>query len=186
VFGKEKNRLLITHTGIIVMEFLLKHFGDLVEYSYTETMEESLDEIVAGRIRGEDLCKTLADDITRYISSMDKKKEEIDVDDNHKLIIGKTGSVIVSKEGVFTRVKKDIDLDKLKKGEYRMEEITEKADASFKGEFMGEEIHVKSGRYGVYATWKGNNISLAAFKKVPMEKISLENVIWAIRKKMEI
>jgi DNA topoisomerase-1 len=84
-------------------------------------------------------------------------------------------------EHVYTKIKQDIDLNKLRNGEYKMEEIID-SNTESKGSFMGEEIFVKKGRYGVYTTWRGKNISLYYFKHLLPEKISLENVIWAIRK----
>lgn len=181
---EEKNKLVITHSGIMVIEFLIEYFDELFNYDYTRHMEEKMDEITNGIEM--DLYKTYLDDIQCRVSSMNVKKEskEIKIDEENKLVIGKRGSVIVSKEEgetIYTKVKQDIDLDKLRNGEYKIEEIVDRTNSSFKGSFMGEEIFIKNGRYGIYTTWKGKNISLYYYKRVPIEKITLENVIWAIK-----
>lgn len=181
-FG-EKNKLQITHTGIMVIEFLIKHFDKLFDYHYTKQMEE----ILETPHNSQKICEGYNLDIQRFVSSLKEKKktkEEINIDEESKLIIGTNGSVIVTEiegEKKYTRVKQDIDLEKLKAGEYKMEEIVDKSNTSFKGSFGGEEIIIKSGRYGIYTTWRGKNVSLHAFKKTPIEKITLENVIWAIK-----
>ena len=182
---EEKNKLIITHSGIMVMEFLIDYFDELFDYEYTRRMEETMDEITDETEIGV-IYKTYLDDIQSRLSSMVVKKEskEIKIDEENKLVIGKRGSVIVSKEEgetVYTKVKQDIDLDKLRNGEYKIEEIVDRTNSSYKGSFMGEEIFIKNGRYGIYTTWKGKNISLYYYKKVPIEKITLENVIWAIK-----
>ena len=182
---EEKNKLMITHSGIMVMEFLIDYFDELFDYEYTRRMEEKMDEITDETEIGV-IYKTYLDDIQDRLSSMVVKKEskEIKIDEENKLVIGKRGSVIVSKEEgetVYTKVKQNIDLDKLRNGEYKIEEIIDRTNSSYKGSFMGEEIFIKSGRYGIYTTWKGKNISLYYYKKVPIEKITLENVIWAIK-----
>lgn len=182
VFGSEKNKLKMTHTGTIVIEFLIKHFDKLFDYNYSRHLEEMLENF-------EDSHKLweYESDVLSLVSSLNEKrkvKEEIKIDEKNKLIIGRKGSVIQNGE-TFTRVKKDIDLEKLKAGEYTMEEIVDKSNTSSKGSFGGEEIIIKSGRYGIYTTWRGKNISLHNFKRTPIEKITLENVVWAIRQNAE-
>jgi DNA topoisomerase-1 len=182
--GFEKNKLQITHMGIIVMEFCLKYFATLFDYQYTKTLEEQLEN--AENL--DNLCHEYVDNIEHHISSLNatgmKGKEEIIIDDENKLIIGRTGSVIVTNDEngtTFTKVKQNIDLDKLREGTYTMEEIRDTSNTFHKGSFMGEELFIKNGRYGIYTTWRGKNVSLHYYKKVPIEKITLENVVWAIR-----
>ena len=53
-------------------------------------------------------------------------KSHIKIDEHHVYMIGKYGPVIkYEKDGVteFKNVKKDLDLDKLKNGEYKLENI---------------------------------------------------------------
>jgi DNA topoisomerase-1 len=181
---EEKNKLQITHSGIMVIEFLIEYFDQLFDYDYTKHLEEKLDGIAENT--EDNVCELYADNIKHHISSMIVKKEskEIKIDDENKLVVGKRGSVILKKEEsetVYVKVKQDIDLDKLRNGEYSIEDIIDRSNSSFKGSFMEEEIHVKKGRYGVYTTWRGKNISLYYFKHLPIEKITLDNVIWAIK-----
>ena len=42
VFGNEKNKLVITSLGMIVMKFLREHFYELFKYEYTKNMEDDL------------------------------------------------------------------------------------------------------------------------------------------------
>lgn len=46
---KVGNALVPTFTGFAVVQFLERHFGELVDYSFTSQMEESLDEIAEGK-----------------------------------------------------------------------------------------------------------------------------------------
>ena len=53
-------------------------------------------------------------------------KTDIKIDDHHTYIIGKFGPVIKYKNGEDTKfisVKKDIDLEKLRNGEYTLKEL---------------------------------------------------------------
>ena len=162
----------------MVIEFLTKHFEELFNYGYTRDLEERLDGIAENHIDINDTCNEYFNTVTT-LSSSDIKSQDIQIEEN-KLIVGKRGSVLFNGE-TYTKVKQDIDLDKLRNGEYNMEEIVDRTNTESKGSFMGEEIFVKKGRYGIYTTWRGKNISLYYYKHLQVEKISLENIIWAIK-----
>lgn len=49
IIGKENNKLIPTSLGIIVTNFLIKYFNDIVDYKFTASMENSLDEIAEGK-----------------------------------------------------------------------------------------------------------------------------------------
>lgn len=174
----EGNVLQITHTGTMIIEFLTKHFDDLFNYDYTSQLEERLERIAENQISINETCCEYFNTVN-LLSSSDIKTQDIQIEEN-KLLVGKRGSVLFDGE-TYTKVKQDIDLDKLRNGEYKMEEIIDRSNTESKGTFMGEEIFVKKGRYGIYTTWRGKNISLYYYKNTPVEKISLENVIWAIK-----
>lgn len=171
--------LQITHTGIMVIEFLKQYFDGLFNYDYTRQLEEKLDKIAENQIDMNDTCEEYFNNVNS-LSSCDIKVNDIQLEEN-KLLFNKRGSVLFDGE-TYTKVKQDIDLDKLRNGEYKMEEIVDLSNTDSKGSFMGEEIFIKKGRYGIYTTFRGKNISLYYYKKLPVEKISLENVIWAIQK----
>ena len=54
-FGNEKNKLVISQTGIFVIEFLIKYFDSLLSYDYTKCMEDELDVIAKGNKKYYDL-----------------------------------------------------------------------------------------------------------------------------------
>jgi len=56
-------------------------------------------------------------------------KKTIQIDEKHVFMIGKYGPVIKKQEGEnisFINCRKDLDMDKLEKGEYELEELIEK------------------------------------------------------------
>ena len=125
------------------MEFLIDHFDDLFNYEYTRHLEERLDDITEDKVNQNEIYDSYFNDIKSRISSMIVKEKGIQIDEQNKLVIGKRGSVIVSKEEgetIYTRANQDIDLDKLRNGEYKMEEIVNKTNSFHKGSFMDEEI----------------------------------------------
>jgi DNA topoisomerase-1 len=187
VFGNEKNKLVIQETGKIVMEFLMKHFEDLFGYDYTKHMEDNLDQIKEGNKIWHELCRDCDKQIQECKSNIKSTdKQEYKIDETHTYMIGKYGPVIKQTisdaKVVFKSVKKDLDIEKLKNGEYKLEDIVEenKYKKNILGEHEGEEIVLKNGKYGMYTTYKGKNISLKSLQKDESE-ITLEDVITCIK-----
>ena len=107
----------------------------------------------------------------------------IRIDDEHTWIIAKYGPVIMcNKDGnvTFKKVKKNINLEKLKKGEYVLKDLllTEqdkmKSNGKILGKIDGEEIVLKSGKYGLYIQLNGKNKSIKTDKK--FENVTLDDV----------
>ena len=183
VFGNEKNKLVIQETGKIVMEFLMKHFEDLFSYDYTKNMEDNLDKIKEGNKVWYELCRDCDNQIKDCQSKIkESDKQEYKIDDTHTYMIGKYGPVIKQTlkddKVVFKSVKKNLDIEKLRKGEYKLKDIIEKNKytKNVLGQHDGEEIVLKSGKYGLYTTFKGKNISLKSLQKDESE-ITLKDVI---------
>ena len=180
VFGNEKNKLVITPIGIVVYEFLEKHFDDLFNYDYTKNMEDDLDKIS----KGEKIWHTLCNECNNQIKTLSKEiqgeeKLTIKIDDKHTYMIGKYGPVIAYKEGEklkFKSVKKDINIEKLKRGEYKLKDIVQSAyKKNVLGKYKNKEVVLKNGKYGLYVTVDGKNTSIKTDKSE--DEIVLEDVI---------
>lgn len=48
-YGKDSNKLFPTDTGKVVTDFLVKHFADVMDYTFTSSVEDKLDEIAIGK-----------------------------------------------------------------------------------------------------------------------------------------
>jgi len=56
-YGAEKNKLFPTEIGKIVNDFLVKYFGDVLDYGFTSKVEEEFDDIAAGKNKWNDIIK---------------------------------------------------------------------------------------------------------------------------------
>ena len=94
-------------------------------------------------------------------------------------MIGKYGPVIAYKEGEklkFKSVKKDINIEKLKRGEYKLKDIVQSAyKKNVLGKYKNKEVVLKNGKYGLYVTVDGKNTSIKTDKSE--DEIVLEDVI---------
>ena len=192
IAGNEKNKLLIQSTGIIVAEFLTKNFEELFSYDYTKTMEHKLDIIsnnsTENIVKWYDLCKECETTIKKLLEPVSKiSKTAYKIDDTHDLIFVKFGPAIrntLSDGNIeYKSVKKDfnIDLEKMKNGEYTLSDLME-SEERLLGKYEGEDIYLKTGRYGNYVEWGKNKKNIDEIKK-PFSEITLNDVLQDSEKK---
>jgi DNA topoisomerase I len=193
VFGSEKNKLVLQSTGLFVIEFLIKHFNELFEYEYTRNMEIELDKIANGEMTLLELCNSCNNTIDKSIKNIKKDdKPIIKIDEQHTYTIGKYGPVIkyTNADGKisFKQINKNIkiDLNKLNRGEYKLNELIkmENKDNTNRelGEYNGDDVVLKNGKYGMYVTIGTKNTSVKYINK-SFEDIELDDVVEYINKK---
>jgi DNA topoisomerase-1 len=187
-FGNEKGKLVIQPLGIIVMEFIDKHFNKLFEYDYTCLMEETLDKISKGHTIWSNLCATCNEQIDTLINGLGiETKLEYKIDDNNTYLVGKYGPVIKCVEEVdgkeeikFKSIKKDVDIKMLEKGDYTLDDIvdTNKTAKSqyILGQYEGKDVILKKGKFGIYISWDNNTKTLKELGNRPIENITFDEV----------
>ena len=187
-FGNEKGKLVIQPMGIIVMDFLEKHFSELFNYNYTSLMEQSLDKIAKGEKIWYQLCSECNNQIDKFIELMGPQgKLEIKLDDNNTYLIGKYGPVIKCVEEVdgkeeikFKAIRKDVDIISLEKGDYTVEEVID-TNKTAKSQFIlgrhnDDDVIIKKGKFGLYISWGKNSKTLKELGNRPIENITFEEV----------
>ena len=170
-FGNEKNKLILQPLGKMVVEFLIENFSEMFVYSYTENMEKELDRISQGEAVWQDLCRECDNTMKRLLDNTTIVKTEIKIDESHTYVIGRYGPVIKHNDNgtiKFKKIKKDIDIEKLKNGDYTITDLVDE-QAQFIGRSLGsyknKEVILKKGKYGLYMTHDGKNYSLKSIRK---------------------
>lgn len=192
-FGNEKNKLVIQPLGILTCEFLISHFETLFSYDYTKDLELELDEIASGkREKWYSTCEKCKNTIKEQMKKMNIQKPEFIIDEGHTLVYEKFGPVIrVNNEKTecekpqYKSMKKDviIDLEKVKRGEYKLEDLLERETRSL-GKYENEDLFLKNGKYGWYIQWGSNTQSVKDLEKtVSIEKITIEDIKLFLEKK---
>lgn len=189
-FGNEKNKLVLQPLGLMVLEFLLKHFGNLFNYEYTKNMENNLDVIAKGNKIWHELCGECLKTIEDCVKELPlNKKESYKIDNKHVFMIGKYGPVIKKEDGEtteFLNVRKDINMEKLKKGEYKLSELLDnKPKDRIIGKYKKQDVYLKSGKFGNYITWGENKKSLNGLDKT-IDEIEMDIIIKIIENKASL
>jgi DNA topoisomerase-1 len=178
-FGGEKNKLVLQPIGKIVIDFLVTHFNTLFEYDFTKRMEDDLDKVAKGELTYKDICTycmSQVTELTRELKDKNIQKDSVAIDDIHTYVVTSRGPAIKcitqdengKKVTSYKSVKKDmnIDIERLKRGEYTLEEIVnEKGSIEtggiHLGVYDGEDIVIKKGKFGLYFVWGEHKKSLS-------------------------
>ena len=192
--GKEKNKLVPTHVGIEVTNYLLKNFEDIMDYKFTAGMEDDLDKIANGKLGWVDLLEEFYEPFNKKYTELKKDSgssrnngrllgEHPETKDKLYAITTKFGHAI----RIVTEDVKKADYMSVPKS-YNIDEITlEEALSLFKtnkypkdiGEHKGKMISLNKGRYGYWLEYDDNKYSLGAEDKYA--KIKLDDAIVRIQ-----
>jgi DNA topoisomerase-1 len=187
-FGNERSKLVIQPLGIIVMEFLDKHFNSLFNYQYTSLMEAGLDKIAKGQLIWFEVCSSCNNEVDTLVNQIkNETKVEFQIDENNTYMIGKYGPVIKCVEEIdgkeevtFKSIKKDLDINKIENGEYDINEVIDTSKSQntqyILGQYEGNDVIVRKGKFGLYVTWGEKSRNLKEFGNRPIENITFEEV----------
>lgn len=173
ITGAEKKKLFPTDIGMIVNDFLVEHFSDIVDYSFTANVEEEFDKIANGK---EDWTKMIDTFYHPFHKSVEKTA---DVERPQGRELGtdpKTGKKVFARLGKFGPIAQigessdDPDAEKPKYASLRSDQLLENISLEdalelFKlprqvGSLEDQEIIVAIGRFGPYVRHDGKFASL--------------------------
>ena len=196
VYGADKGKLLPTDVGIVVNDFLVNQFPNIVDYNFTARVEEEFDTIAEGKTAW---SGAIGDFYQRFHPEVERATHERPAQRVGQRILGvqpSTGlqvSVSIGRYGPMAQLGTAEDAEKprfasLQKGQ-SLETITlEEALALFDlpkniGEYEGEVMTVAVGRFGPYVRHAGKFYSLP--KDTDPLSCTAEQAIEIIREKRE-
>lgn len=171
-FASEKAKLFPSDIGMIVTDFLSKHFDKIMDYNFTASVEKEFDEIARGQIQWN---KMIADFYKPFHEDVEKTTETAERQSGERTLgvdpaTGKNIYAKVGKFGPYVQLGEGTEDEKPQYGKLlqsqRIDSITlEEALELFKlprtiGEYQGKEVSVNVGRFGPYVKWGEEFISL--------------------------
>ncbi len=200
ITGAENKKLFPTDVGIVVTDFLVEHFSDVMEYTFTASVETEFDEIAEGK-------KVWNEMIASFYGGF--KEKVVDVIGNVGKASGERelGSDPASGEKVFARIgpfgpmvqmgekQEDENAPKPKfasliKGQTIQTITMDEAMDLFKlprtvGEWEGKEVVASVGRFGPYLRYDGKFTSIKKTDEEDPLTIDLERSIELIKIKIQ-
>lgn len=170
--GVERGKLFPTDIGIVVTDFLIKHFGDILDYKFTASVEEEFDEIAEGKLEWQKMLSKFYDPFHKDVEKTTEKAERA----SGERVLGidpKSGKEILVRVGRFgpiAQIGRNTETEKAQfaslKREQMLETITlEEALELFKlprvsGLFEDKEMVIAIGRFGPYIRHDGKFYSI--------------------------
>lgn len=195
-YGRERNKLIPTDVGMVVNDFLMEYFPDIMDFNFTATVEEKFDNIAEGKSKWNE-------EIARFYDMFHPEVEKIsNLRLAHKVgerVLGtdpKTGKEVSVKIGRFGPLVQMGSTDSeekplfasLQKGQSVNDITLEEALKLFElprtlGEYEGGEVTVAIGRFGPYVKYDGKFVSIP--KTLTPQTITLEEAVELIKNKAE-
>ncbi|HMV10743.1 MAG TPA: type I DNA topoisomerase [Cyclobacteriaceae bacterium] len=197
ITGAEKNKLFPTNTAMVVNDFLVEHFPDITDFSFTSEIEQEFDEIATGKLEWKKMIDNFYRPFHKKVLVTEKversaagKNRELGVDPK----TGKNVYVKLGKFGAYVQVGENPDdnggekpkFASLRPGQF-IENITlEDALELMKlprqmGDFEEKPVVVAIGRFGPYVSHDKKFVSIP--KDLDPYTISYEKTVELIQNK---
>ncbi len=193
--GSDKGKLVPTDIGMIVTDFLVNHFDQILDYNFTAKVEEDFDSIADG---DEDWTKMMKSFWKDFHPKVEDVKENAERESGER-ILGKdpkTGRQVSVRLGRFGPMVQIGTVDEEEKPQFaslspdqQLTTITfEEAMDLFQlpkslGEYEGEDIQVNNGRFGPYVKFGSQFVSLP--KGTDPLSVDLDDAIVLIKEKQK-
>lgn len=195
ITGAEKQKLFPTNIAMVVNDFLVEHFPNVIDYNFTAKVEKEFDDIASG---GQDWQDMIDNFYGNFHHSVEETEQVSRQDVNSSRFLGdhpENGKPVTARLGRFgplVQIGDNDDEDKkfasLKKGQFIENISLEDALELFKlprdvGMFEDKKMVAAIGRFGPYIRHDGNFVSLK--KEQDPLSITEEEAIQLIKDKRE-
>ncbi len=159
--GSDKGKLVPTDIGTIVTDFLVKNFGNILDYNFTAKVEQDFDEIAEGNVNWTAMMQEF---YNKFHPTVQDVEANADRESGERILgkhpeSGKQVSVRLGKFGPMAQIGEADDEDKKfaslmndqNIGNITLEEVLDLFLLPKNlGIYKGEEVEVSNGRYGPY------------------------------------
>jgi DNA topoisomerase-1 len=102
ITGAEKNKLFPTNIAMVVNDFLVEHFPDITNYSFTAEIEQEFDEIANGKLKWQKMIEQFYTPFHKTVSKTELVERSSVQNKNRELGIDpKSGKKVYAKLGRF-------------------------------------------------------------------------------------
>jgi len=184
---REDRRLRPTEVAYLVIDLLVKHFPEIVDYQFTANMEQQFDDIAEGKTKWQPVIREFYEPFKKHLIQKDAEISKKDITEKvTSQVCEKCGLPMVEKFGRFGKFlactgypecKNTINLDA--QGNH-----APRAEAKILGNYpeTSEPVYLKTGRFGTYVQLgekaKGKTLKSASLLSgMSAETITLEQAL---------
>lgn len=170
--GSDKGKLIPTDVGMVVNDFLVQHFSNILDYNFTAKVEQDFDDIAEGNEKWTKMMQAFYQEFHPTVKDVAENAER----EVGERVLGKdpkTGKPVSARLGRFGPMVQIGSVEDEEKPQFAslgpdqtLNSITfEEAMALFElpkklGEYQDEAVEVNNGRYGPYVRYGKKFVSL--------------------------
>jgi DNA topoisomerase I len=193
ITGAEKNKLFPTDIGMVVNDFLVANFKNILDYNFTAFVEKEFDDIANGELKWQKMIREFYAPFHETVTVTEKESERV----SGERILGKdpvSGLTVLVRIGRFGPMAQIGAQDEIEKPRYaklrneqRIDQITlQEALDLFKlprnlGPFEEHDVNVAIGRFGPYV--RLNDFFVSMKKEDDPYTITYERAVELIEEK---
>ncbi|GJG36476.1 DNA topoisomerase 1 [Prevotella lacticifex] len=194
--GSDRGKLIPTDIGIVVNDFLMENFPEILDYNFTAKVEKDFDKIAEGEAKWNKEMKTFYKSFEPQVEKVMNARSEHKAGERELGVDPKSGKPVYVKIGRFGPVVQIGDANDNDKPRFSqlpanksMETITlDEALELFKlprtvGQFEGSDVTIGSGRFGPYVLHDKSYVSIP--KTIDPMAITLDEAVELIQQKRE-
>lgn len=193
--GAEKSKLFPTDIGMVVNDFLVEQFPQILDYQFTASVEQEFDEIAEGRMQWQEMMKKFYDPFHRNVqvtldtAQRQTGERELGIDP----VSGKPVIVRIARFGPVVQIGGSEDEEKkyanLRAGQsiatIGLEEALKLFDLPRQlGEYKDQKVTAAIGRFGPFIKWGNLFASLKVKEGDDPYTIQLDRAIQLIEDKI--
>lgn len=195
ITGAEKQKLFPTNIAMVVNDFLVEHFPNVIDFSFTARVEKEFDDIASGGQVWQDMLESFYGNFHKNVEDTEQISRQ-DINSSRELgnhpVSGKPMIVRLGKFGPLVQIGDSEDEEKqfasLKKGQFIENLTMEDALELFKlprdvGMFEDKKVVSAIGRFGPYIRHDGAFVSIP--KELDPLSITDEEAVQLIKDKRE-
>lgn len=175
MFGSEKAKLFPTNTGMVVNDFLVEYFPDIVDFKFTANVEKDFDEIASGRRDWQKMLEGFYDPFHKNVEQVQGADgvafktgaRELGLDPK----TGKKVSARLGRYGAYVQIGEAADEDKPQFANLRTDQLIETISLQEAlelfalprevGFFEDQPMTIGIGKFGPYVRHDSKYVSLA-------------------------
>ncbi len=173
-FGSEKAKLFPTDTGMVVSDFLVEYFPNIVDYKFTANVEKEFDEIADGKMNWQTMLEGFYDPFHRNVTEI-QGSDKVSFKTGERVLgadpkTGKPISARLGKYGAFVQIGEAADEEKPRYANLRKDQLIETISLEqaldlFKlprevGFFEDKPMVIGVGKFGPYVKHDEKFVSL--------------------------
>ncbi len=193
-YGADRRKLMPTDIGIVVNDFLVDYFKNIMDYDFTARVESNFDEIAEGKVDWTQMIDEFYQKFHATVEDVQENAErasgerELGIDPTS----GKTVHARIGRFGPMIQIGDAEDEEKrfasLQKNQSIHNITLEEALKLFElpktlGEYKGFEVEVNNGRFGPYVKFDDKFVSVP--KEIEPLDLSFEQAIELIEEKLK-